>query len=304
MTQPFLETPRFPDDLAFWAQGGVNYNTVVVESTSGRETRNSLWQYGRGQWDLQNVDRANVFPQQYAVQTLRTFFRACKGQAYGFRFRDFTDYFDDGVGVLGLPLASFSAAAAPTGVGSGVPVYQMFKAYVLSPLADYRVIQKPYPTGCNILRNGVACASGSAPGNYALDTTTGIVTFVADAQETIASIAAGANTTINMTAALTGAVPGKLVYFTGVIGDAASVLNGQACPIVTVSGSTIVVSANTTGETLTGGTAALYPQGSDVLAWTGMFDTPCRFATDAFAPNYDSEGLWTFQSLAVVEIRL
>lgn len=304
MTQPFLETTRFPDDLAFWAQGGVNYNTVVVQSTSGREKRTSLWQYGRGQWDLQNVDRANVFPAQYSVQTLRNFFRVCKGQAYGFRFRDFTDYLDEGAGLLGLPIPNFGAVDVPTGLGGGVPMYQMFKAYILTPLADYRVIQKPYPTGVNILRNGAVVSTGSAPGDISLDSTTGLVTFVADAQASIASITPGGSTVLNLAAALTGAAAGKLIYLNGVGGDTLDVLNDLPLTITSVSGTAVTVSAATTGTTPTGGTAYMYPQASDALTWTGMFDTPCRFATDAFAPNFDAEGLWTFQTLAVVEIRL
>ncbi|KVT86394.1 hypothetical protein WK59_10355 [Burkholderia ubonensis] len=300
MTTPFLEAPRFPDDLARWALGGVNYSTIVIGSTSGRESRNSLWQYGRGQWDLQNIERAEgVAGNLYALQTLRNFFRVCKGQAYGFRFRDFTDYTDEGSGIFGLPLSSMPTGTAPLGVGSGVPVYQMYKQYVASPLADYRVIQKPYPGSVTIKRNGATAAGAS------LDTTTGLATFSADSSSTISSASAAAQCVLAVATVPTGAVAGRLIYVTGVSGTIGTAINSAAWSIVNVSGTNITIAANTTGLTGgSGGVAAMYPQASDALTWTGQFDTPCRFATDAFEPVFDAGGLYSFQSLKIVEIRL
>src|SRR5574337_292563 len=163
----FLETPRFPDDLAVWAMGGVCFNTTVVGSTSGREERNILWQFGRGRWDLQNTFRKNgQAADGLTVQYLRNFFRYMKGQAYGFRFRDWTDYQDEGHGILGAPVTSYSHAPAPSGTGTGIPTYQLYKAYAATPLADYRIISKPYagvvPT--TVFRNGVAVVVGTGAG--------------------------------------------------------------------------------------------------------------------------------------------
>lgn len=304
MTQPFLETPRFPDDLARWAMGGVNYSTIVIGSTSGRETRNSLWQYGRGQWDLQNVERAEGAPGgTYALQTLRNFFRVCKGQAYGFRFRDLTDYRDDGNGMMGLPLASL-ASGVPSGHGSGVPVYQLYKGYVAAPLADYRAIQKPYSSGVSIFRNGITPPTSGA-GGATLDTTTGLVTFNADAFETLSSVTAGSPTVLNANLVPSGAAVGKLIYVTGVSGAVGTAINNQAWAISAISGLQISIGAVTTGLAGgSGGQVYMYPQLSDALTWTGLFDTPCRFATDAFEPLFDAGGLYTFQTLKIVEIRL
>lgn len=305
MTQPFLETPRFPDDLARWALGGVNYSTIVIGSTSGRETRNSLWQYGRGQWDLQNIDRAEGAPGgAYALQTLRNFFRVCKGQAYGFRFRDFTDYRDEGNGIMGLPVASLAPGAVPSGYGAGVPVYQLYKSYIAAPLADYRVIQKPYPSGYALLRNGLAVPSSGA-GAATLDTTTGLVAFNADGFATLSSVTAGSPTVLNANAVPTGAAVGKLIYVTGVSGTIGTAINNQSWTISAISGTQISITVSTTGLAGgSGGSVDMYPQAADALTWTGLFDTPCRFATDAFEPVFDGQGLYSFQTLKIVEIRL
>lgn len=311
----FLETPRFPDDLGVWALGGVGYNTVITGSTSGREQRNSLWSFARGQWDLQNCFRTNGgVADPYSIQTLRLFFRVCKGQAYGFRFRDWTDYLDEGGGILGPQLTSYSQPPTPTGNGNGTPTLQMYKRYSAPPLIDYRLIAKPLatyaaPNGAaaitTIYRNGAVCAQGSGAGQIGLDTTTGLVTWAPDSSEACSAWVAGSTTSFTVPAVPSGWAVGKLLYFSGVTGDSAGVLNGQAVAISAISGTAVTVSASTSGDTLSGGTAAFYPQASDTLTWTGAFDTPCRFATDRFAPQLDvgTGALFGFQTLQIIEIR-
>src|ERR1700686_5515022 len=98
----FLETPRFPDEIAFYAQGGVTYNTNVIQTNSGREIRNQVWQYGKGYWNVAQALRTiDSNGNGYRLRILRDFFRVVKGRTYGFRFKDFTDWSDDTNGVLG-----------------------------------------------------------------------------------------------------------------------------------------------------------------------------------------------------------
>lgn len=304
MTQPFLETPRFPDDLSFYALGGVSYNTTVVGSTSGRETRNSVWLYGRAQFDLQGSMRTTTgVANPYSIQTLRNFFRVAKGQAYGFRFRDWTDYQDEGNGVFGPLLPNYSTPVTPTAAATGQPQYQMFKTYVMAPLADYKPIQKPLDV--IVLRNNAVIAEGSSPGNYALDTTTGILTMVPDSTENVSSWTAGSSTSMVVPAVPANWAVGKELYIAGVTGDTNGVLNGKALAILTISGTTVTLNVNTNGLTLTGGNASLYPQPSETLEWQGTFDLPVRFATDVFAPQIEDDGtLYAFQTLTIAEIRL
>lgn len=288
----FLESPRFPDDLAAWAKGGVNYSTVVVTSTSGRETRDQLWTFGRGRWDLQNCARMPGTYPSYNVATIRNFFRVCKGRTYGFRFRDVHDYQDEGNGVLGT-----------SGVGNGTPTYQMYKNYVLAPLTDQRLIAKPQVGTVAVLRNGSPVTAGGAPGNYSLDTTTGLVTFVADSQAAVTGWTPGSTTNFTVASVPSGWTVGKVLYFSGMSADTSGLVNNASWAITNIAGTTITIGANTTGKTLTGGTAYLYPQAADALTWTGNFDTPVRFDTDAFEPQLNEDGLVLFQTLTITEIR-
>lgn len=165
MTAPFIETPRFPDELAAWAKGGRSFRTISVETYGGDEYRTAAWSMPRGEWDITSALRQTQPNAAYNWKTLRNFFTACKGQLYAFRFKDFQDYTDDDAGVLGT-----------TGVGVAATLaYQMFKNYVVSPLTTQVIVQKPVASTIKIYINGVLKTLTT---DYTLDSTTGIVTFV------------------------------------------------------------------------------------------------------------------------------
>ena len=150
----FIETPRFPDWIAFWARGGGTFKTTAVETYGGDEYRNAAWTQQRGEWIWDNQDAAafTVGPTAtYAYASVRNMFNAAMGQLYAFRFKDYRDFSDDGGGV-------FVQLTATT--------FQMYKNYAVSPLSYSRIIQKPVSAT-------VVVTGGSAP---TVDYTTGIVT--------------------------------------------------------------------------------------------------------------------------------
>jgi uncharacterized protein (TIGR02217 family) len=157
----FLETPRFPENIAFNAVGGPTYLTSVVTVSSGLEQRNSLWTFARMVWD---VGQVTAPLSSYGV--LIAFFRAVGGKRTSFRFKDFTDFTEampagsGASGVLGL-----------TGLGDGTTtVFQMVKNYPTGALTDQRLIRKPISGTCAFFDNG-------SPVSPTVDYTTGLVTF-------------------------------------------------------------------------------------------------------------------------------
>ena len=48
----FLESVRFPSDIAFNKPGGPGFNTDVVILESGFEQRNQFWDQERGMWNV------------------------------------------------------------------------------------------------------------------------------------------------------------------------------------------------------------------------------------------------------------
>jgi uncharacterized protein (TIGR02217 family) len=148
----FLETPRFPDEIAAWAVGGRAFMTTVVETYGGDEYRNAAWAQTRGMWTfedgLRSVDAQSA---TYAQKLLRNFFLVQRGQLNGFRFKDFSDYSDEGGGVF---------------VGLTATTFQMYKQYSSGALTYTQIIQKP-------LSPTVVVTGGSGA---SVDYTTGIVT--------------------------------------------------------------------------------------------------------------------------------
>ena len=144
---------QFPPDISYGASGGPGYSTTVVTTVSGHERRNANWAAARGKWNV-----AHGLKKREQVAALIAFFRARKGRAYGFRFKDWTDY---------------QAFAQVLGVGDGAnKTFQLVKHYASGGEIDTRLIAKPVTGMVKIYRDGVEATSG-----WTVNTATGLVTF-------------------------------------------------------------------------------------------------------------------------------
>lgn len=165
----FLETPRFPDDIAYGSQGGPGYNTTIVVIQSGAESRNVNWSKARHTYDV-----------AYGVRTMSNleelieYFHAVAGQAYGFRFKDFADFkscnTEDAISATDQVIGTGTAAGA-------LKVFQLVKNYTKGAFSRSRTIAKPVSGTVRISINGVEKLQGDGTYPWTVDTTTGIVTF-------------------------------------------------------------------------------------------------------------------------------
>lgn len=184
MSGLFIESPRFPDNLAHWAKSGISNSTQVALVKSGREQRNSLWVYPKAKFDIANALRladlnaqaaqgALSSPQaDYYVQQLRDWIVATQGQLVGFRFKDWTDYTDETRGCFVKPGTVPPTIAAGDGTTT---IFQMTKSYTIGTQVILRLIAKPIVSpAIQIYVNGVL---QTVTVNYTIDTTTGLVTF-------------------------------------------------------------------------------------------------------------------------------
>lgn len=148
----FLETPRFPDRIAYGAVGGPMFRTELVVSASGRETRNGAWSYPRHAWD---VSQGINTPADFA--TLRAFFMIARGRQHAWRYKDWTDY----------------AATHSDGyvVAITSTTFQLMKRYTSGSSTQARPIYKPLHGGSIVIK-----VSGTDTA-HTLDTATGIVTI-------------------------------------------------------------------------------------------------------------------------------
>lgn len=142
---------RFPDAIARGATGGPEYSTDIVSVASGFEQRNVNWAAARARYDIGTGIRTRE-----QMAEVIAFFRARKGRAYGFRFRDWTDF--DGT----------EQALVPT---VDPLVWKLAKTYASGSWADLRLITKP-EVGTVVVR-----VSGAASRGVSIDHLTGVVTF-------------------------------------------------------------------------------------------------------------------------------
>lgn len=145
---------RFPTDIAFGSTGGPEYSTDIVMLQSGHEQRNINWAESRARYNVAHGVKTK--PQ---LDTLIAFFRARKGRADGFRFKDWTDYHADGEAI---------------GTGDGVTtVFQLKKSYSSGSVVETRTIHKPVAGTIVIYIDGVLQNEST----YTADTTNGQVIF-------------------------------------------------------------------------------------------------------------------------------
>jgi uncharacterized protein (TIGR02217 family) len=274
----FLETPRFSDRLAFGITGGPGFSTEVATVRSGYEQRNANWQQSRGRWDASSAVRTLADFQEIADH-----FMAVGGRLHGFRLRDLADYQVTQANGFLRGMIGTQQQGTQAGTGYGVASYQLVKRYARGALLHERDIRKPAAGSVTVYRAGTPVTVGVSAGQIALDTTTGLVTFVADASRTITAVAVGVNTTVTVTGGLLpGVSVGGRLWVQGLTGADAALLNGRSHLVNSVGASSYDLTIDTTGRTITAGSglAVQFPQPTQALTWVGDFDVPVRFDTD------------------------
>ncbi|MDA0307503.1 MAG: DUF2460 domain-containing protein [Proteobacteria bacterium] len=148
-----FEEIQFPADISYGANGGPMFMTDVVATLSGHEQRNSKWAQSRAKYNV-----ASGVKTETQWHNLIAFFRARKGKAVGFRFKDWSDYKAENVQI---------------GVGDDSTTdFQLIKLYSSGSVAVSRDVTKPVAGTIDIYVDAVLQSSG-----VSVDTTTGIVTF-------------------------------------------------------------------------------------------------------------------------------
>jgi uncharacterized protein (TIGR02217 family) len=144
---------RFPTDIAYGSTGGAIFSTNVTSNVAGYEKRNQQWQNPRCAYNV-----AHGIKNKAQLDELIAFFRAHKGRAKPFRFKDFADF--QGIG-------------EQIGVGNGTQLtFQLIKTYITGSLSDIRTINKPVDSSVKIYFGSTLQTTG-----YSVNYETGIITF-------------------------------------------------------------------------------------------------------------------------------
>lgn len=150
---PAFHEIQFPPKIAYGASGGPEFNTTITTTQAGFEQRNINWQKARGRWDV-----STGIKNKTDMETVIAFFRARFGKAYGFRFKDWSDY---------------QGVNQSLGTGNGTKTaFQLVKNYFSGSNSYSHDIKKPVSGTVKIYLNSILQSSG-----FTIDHTTGMVTF-------------------------------------------------------------------------------------------------------------------------------
>ena len=153
---------RFPVAISRGASGGPERRTEIVTTASGREERNGRW-----------ADSRRRYNAGFGVKTLNdlhavlAFFEERRGRLHAFRWKDHADCKSC------LPQAQIAATDQVIGTGDGTTaVFQLVKSYGTGIRNYVRTITKP------VAGTVVVAVNGTPTSQFAVDATTGIVTFL------------------------------------------------------------------------------------------------------------------------------
>ena len=150
---------RLSVDVERGAKGGPRFSTTIAELSSGREKRNINWSRPRLEWDIgYGIDDKSTHEQVLA------FFYARNGRAYGFRFKDWTDY-QIGTSSTDTPQEIATADGSTTS-------FQIVRRYTDSSYQYDRKITRPVSGTVRVFLDSVEQGSG-----WTVDNDTGIITF-------------------------------------------------------------------------------------------------------------------------------
>lgn len=150
---PFAEV-QFPPEISYGSKGGPMFSTDIVSTFSGHEQRNINWIDARARYDV-----ASGIKTEAQWQELIAFFRARRGRAIGFRYKDWSDY-----KVVNQLLCK----------GNGEQTqFQLTKIYNSGSYTYSRIINKPVNNNvCRLYIDSIALEGG-----FNIDFTSGKITF-------------------------------------------------------------------------------------------------------------------------------
>jgi len=145
---------QFPAEISYGSKGGTLFSIDIVSTFSGHEQRNINWAHSRARYDASSGVKTEA-----QVEGLISFFRARRGRAIGFRYKDWLDY---------------RATNQILGVGDGnLQEFQLVKHYQSGDEVYTRTINKPVDNEfCRIYIDSVLIED-----KVSIDFTTGLIAF-------------------------------------------------------------------------------------------------------------------------------
>jgi len=295
----FIESRPLDSYIALGSSAGPEYQTEVIELSSGVEQRNRAWSYPRHRY-LIGISAGK----STKIETLRQLFHSTAGAFNGFRFKDFNDY--SSATIQGSAVAFDDQAIS---AGDGVSLtYQVLKNYTTLTTTVQRKISKLVAGSFITGFTGTTPAPWSVQdtgSRWSLDDNTGVLTYSADVEKTInaASNIGGGDTRLTTTT-VHGLLAGDTMSLSTFTNDWSG-LNGRRYEIKSVGASTIDFVFDSSLYTAYAGDLGqvnTLPQSVETITWGGEFDVPVRFASDGIQIEQISPGIEQ-SSIELIEIK-
>lgn len=283
----FIEE-RVSDRIRFGSSWRDEFAVNITETASGAEYRQLVHPFPMRRFEVSYTEDIDE-----AWQSLMSMYRRARGRFAGFRLKCFDE--DSTNGRTDEPTAT-DGAMAPVSDG----VYQLQKTYDAGALhtslgAVVRAIFKPVENSVRVAVAGDVIRAD----DWAVDTTTGRVTFDADIVDTVTGITQAAQAVLTVGAHAYQV--GMSVHVSGVAGT--TQINGLRAPVVAITATTITLDINSTAFTAytSGGTTHTRPQSGEAVTCGCRFDFPVRFnsemSVDQNWPDYRA-----FEQIELVEL--
>jgi uncharacterized protein (TIGR02217 family) len=149
---------RFPEKIALGATGGPLWSTNVVTTAGGHERRNQNWAASRGRWNV-----GSGLKTRDDLAALIAFFRARRGRAFAFRFKDWSDF--------AMPRQQIGTTDGSTAT------VQIVRSYTSGTAAQVRAIQLPVAGTVRCWVGGVERTEGGGATQFQVNAVTGVITL-------------------------------------------------------------------------------------------------------------------------------
>lgn len=168
---------RFPTAISFGSIGGPERKTEIVALANGFEERNTPWAHSRRRYDaglgVQTLDQ---------LAQVIAFFEARRGQLFGFRWKDWTDFKSCN------PSETVTSSDQTLGSGDGTTTeFQLVKSYHSGGEEYIRPISKPVADTTRVSLDGVVQTEGT---DWSVQLDSGVISF-AQAPAVGTTVAAG-----------------------------------------------------------------------------------------------------------------
>lgn len=149
---------QFPPVIALGAAQGPSFSTQIVTTAGGAERRNVNWAQARRRYNVGSGLRSRA-----DAALLLAFFHARQGRAFGFRFKDFSDFElpRQAIGTTNGSMASFA----------------IFKRYSSGGVNHDRLITRPASGTVRCWQNAVERSLGAGATQFQVNLATGVITL-------------------------------------------------------------------------------------------------------------------------------